>query len=103
MWSELNNDEYLLLGCNFQEICLNIFKRNYEYIVYVYYHENNVSGSIITGENKIDNKKISDFSWGQQARLLLAAALIQNPDILLLDEPTNNLDKNNIILLNNNT
>ena len=38
------------------------------------------------------DKKISAFSWGQQARLLLAAALIQNPDILLLDEPTNNLD-----------
>ena len=38
------------------------------------------------------SKQINAFSWGQQARLLLAAALIQNPDILLLDEPTNNLD-----------
>lgn len=38
-------------------------------------------------------KKIKEFSGGQQARLLLASALIQNPDILLLDEPTNNLDK----------
>ncbi len=37
-------------------------------------------------------KKIKEFSGGQQARLLLASALIQNPDILLLDEPTNNLD-----------
>jgi ATPase subunit of ABC transporter with duplicated ATPase domains len=37
-------------------------------------------------------KQIKAFSGGQQARLLLAAALIQNPDILLLDEPTNNLD-----------
>lgn len=39
---------------------------------------------------------IGSFSGGQQARLLLAQALIQNPDILLLDEPTNNLDKEGI-------
>ncbi len=44
---------------------------------------------------KLD-KKVEDFSGGQQARLLLAAALIQNPDILLLDEPTNNLDSDGI-------
>jgi ATP-binding cassette subfamily F protein 3 len=40
------------------------------------------------------NKPIKDFSGWQQARLLLAHALIQHPDILLLDEPTNNLDVN---------
>ncbi len=39
------------------------------------------------------DKIIQSFSGGQQARLLLAAALIQDPDLLLLDEPTNNLDK----------
>jgi len=42
------------------------------------------------------DKKVSAFSGGQQARLLLAAALIQDPDILLLDEPTNNLDSEGI-------
>lgn len=38
-------------------------------------------------------RKIMECSGGQQARLLLAYALIQKPDILLLDEPTNNLDQ----------
>jgi len=42
------------------------------------------------------DKTIGNFSGGQQARLLLAFAIIQKPDILLLDEPTNNLDRDGI-------
>lgn len=47
------------------------------------------------GKDAIDLKDrvLKTFSGGQQARILLASALIQDPDILLLDEPTNNLDK----------
>lgn len=41
-------------------------------------------------------RSIKTFSGGQKARLLLAHALIQRPDLLLLDEPTNNLDAEGI-------
>ena len=44
-------------------------------------------------------RPIKSFSGGQQARLLLASAIIQNPDLLLLDEPTNNLDKEGVAYL----
>ncbi len=47
----------------------------------------------LKGHEKVHERIVSSFSGGQQARLLLASALIQEPDILLLDEPTNNLDK----------
>lgn len=47
------------------------------------------------------DRVVKSFSGGQQARLLLASAIILNPDILLLDEPTNNLDTTGIEHLTN--
>jgi ATP-binding cassette subfamily F protein 3 len=47
----------------------------------------------LVGHEKVHDRIIRSFSGGQQARLLLASALITDPDLLLLDEPTNNLDK----------
>src|SRR3989344_6066883 len=47
------------------------------------------------------DRPVQSLSGGQQARLLLAGAIIQNPDVLLLDEPTNNLDKEGIEHLTN--
>ena len=42
--------------------------------------------------NAPHDRIVKSFSGGQQARLLLASALILESDMLLLDEPTNNLD-----------
>lgn len=61
----------------------------------------NLDGSIRTYLEMVNldtslDKKVKEHSGGQQARLLLAYALIQEPDILLLDEPTNNLDKEGV-------
>jgi ABC-2 type transport system ATP-binding protein len=42
---------------------------------------------------------ISSYSKGMRQKVLLAAALLHNPDILLLDEPFSGLDVNSALVL----
>ncbi len=52
----------------------------------------NLHAPLRQAQGRLHDRIIRSFSGGQQARLLLASALIQDSDVLLLDEPTNNLD-----------
>jgi ABC transport system ATP-binding/permease protein len=55
--------------------------------------------TVLTRLNLPQDKRLSDCSGGTRRQVMLARALVSEPDLLLLDEPTNHLDINAITWL----
>ncbi len=55
--------------------------------------------TVLTRLNLPEDKLLSDCSGGTRRQVMLARALVYEPDLLLLDEPTNHLDINAITWL----
>ncbi|MBM4299560.1 MAG: ATP-binding cassette domain-containing protein, partial [Deltaproteobacteria bacterium] len=55
--------------------------------------------TVLTRLNLPEDKRLSDCSGGTRRQVMLARALVSEPDLLLLDEPTNHLDINAITWL----
>lgn len=46
-----------------------------------------------------DRRRIRKYSLGMRKRLLIAQAIMEEPDLLILDEPANSLDQNGVNML----
>ena len=55
--------------------------------------------TILTRLGLPEDKRLADCSGGTRRQIMLARALVSDPDLLLLDEPTNHLDINAITWL----
>ena len=100
----INVDKWLTVGIAHQvmlpddrELTVQAFFRKYFLDKSIYNIDSKIDSilEVVNLKAPLD-RIVKSFSGWQQARLLLASALINNPDLLLLDEPTNNLDKDGI-------
>ena len=55
----------------------------------------------LVGLKDVAHKRLSEFSGGMRQRVLLAAAMLDDPELLILDEPTAGLDPEERIRLRN--
>jgi ABC-2 type transport system ATP-binding protein len=51
------------------------------------------------GLEQVQHQRLSQFSKGMKQKILIASALIPNPEVLFLDEPLNGLDANAALLV----
>ncbi len=50
---------------------------------------------------QVRNRKVKAYSGGMKRRLMLAQALLNNPDVLILDEPTAGMDPHQRVVVRN--